>query len=166
MDYFIRTARLQLREFKLGDAEFIVKLVNTDGWLKFIGDRHIKTNEQASDYLENGPLKSYRDNGFGLWMVETINNNIPIGMCGLIKRDNLDHPDIGFAFLPEFTGKGHGFEIAEAIISYARQHLFLKTVLAITVPNNTVSIKLIEKLGLKYLKSFKAENEDLLLYSS
>ncbi|MES2679039.1 MAG: GNAT family N-acetyltransferase [Bacteroidota bacterium] len=165
MNYILQTPRLQLREFNFSDAEFIIKLVNSDGWLKFIGDRNIKTSQQARDYLENGPMKSYRENGFGLWMVELNDSGIPIGMCGLIKRDNLDHPDIGFAFLQEFAGKGHGFEIAGAVMGHARKNLFLKTILAITVPNNVNSIKLIEKLGLKYVKSFKSEHEDLLLYS-
>ena len=103
--YILRTERLQLRRFCFDDSEFIISLLNSEGWLKYIGDRNVKTKEQAENYLKNGPLKSYEQNGFGLSMVETRNGK-PIGMCGLIKRNYLEHPDIGFAFLPEFSSMG------------------------------------------------------------
>ena len=168
MKYILETERLTLREFTTDDAEFIMKLVNSPGWLQFIGDRNIKTTDQAITYLENGPIKSYAENGFGLAMVETKDRKIPIGMCGIIKRDNLDNADIGFAFLPLFTGKGYAFEMANATLSYAVTQLKMPVIYAITVANNLRSIRLLEKIGLKFIKKINApkDNEELLLYSN
>jgi RimJ/RimL family protein N-acetyltransferase len=167
MKYILETDRLTLREFIPADAPFILELVNSPGWLQFIGDRNIKTTDQAIAYLENGPIKSYAENGFGLAMVEIKDGKIPIGMCGIIKRDNLDNPDIGFAFLPGFTGKGYAFEIANATLAYAAGQLQLPTIYAITVPYNIRSISLLEKIGLKFIKKIRSpENEELLLYSN
>lgn len=166
MNYIVETERLMLRELTLGDTAFIVELVNSPGWIKYIGDRNIKTVEQAKAYLENGPIKSYMENGFGLWLVETKDNKKPIGMCGLLRRDYLDHPDIGFAFLPASIGKGFGFEAAMATLIFAKDNLKLSSVLAITMPDNNASIKLLEKIGMKFMKSFSspANHEELLLY--
>jgi RimJ/RimL family protein N-acetyltransferase len=165
--YILQTERLRLRPFNLDDWEFIILLLNSEGWLKYIGDRNVKTKEQAHNYLKNGPLKSYELNGFGLWMVET-RDGTPIGMCGLIKRDYLEHPDIGFAFLPEFSSIGYGYEIASAVLVHARNDLSMTTILAITVPNNVKSIGLLEKIGLRFIKSFRTEPdaEELMLYST
>ena len=164
----LETDRLRLREFTTADATFILELVNSPGWLQFIGDRNIKTTVQAIAYLENGPLRSYADHGFGLALVETKDNKIPIGMCGIIKRDNLDNPDIGFAFLPGYTRKGYAFEIATATLAYAAGQLKLPTVYAITAPGNIRSISLLGKIGLKFIKKIDApkDNEELLLYSN
>lgn len=164
--YILETERLRLRELTLSDAPFIVELVNSPGWLKFIGDRNIKTVDQAKTYLENGPIKSYHDNGFGLWLVETKNTNTPIGMCGILRRETLDHPDLGFAFLPEYIGKGYGFEAATATVVFAKDTLNLQTLCAITVPYNQNSIKLLEKVGMKFNKRicFPNNPEELLMY--
>ena len=166
MNHILETERLQLRELIHEDASFIVELVNTPGWLKYIGDRNIKTIEQAIQYLDQGPLKSYRENGFGLWLVESKEGKKPMGMCGFLKRDYLDHPDIGFAFLPEHHGKGYAFESANRCLSYAKTQLMLKTICAITLPNNYNSIKLLEKIGLKYIQLLlmPVNNELLSLY--
>jgi len=163
----LETERLVLRQFELTDARFIVELVNTPGWLEFIGDRNIRTEVAAINYLENGPMKSYRENGFGLSMVE-LKDETPIGMCGILRRDTLENPDIGFSFLPEFMGKGYAFEIANATINYAKDHLNLKTILAITVPNNKRSRQLLEKIGLKFTKTIYTpiDNEELMLFST
>ena len=165
--YILRTERLQLRRFCFDDSEFIISLLNSEGWLKYIGDRNVKTKEQGKNYLKNGPLKSYEQNGFGLSMVETKDGR-PIGMCGLIKRDYLKRPDIGFAFLPEYSSMGYGFEIASAVLVHARNQLNLPIILAITVPNNVKSIGLLEKVGLRFVKSFRTEPgaEELMLYST
>src|ERR1700694_1684577 len=122
MKLIAETERLRLREFAAGDAQFIVELLNSPGWLEFIGDRHIRTEEQAREYLVQGPVKSYQENGFGLSLVET-KDGVPVGMCGLIKRPALEHADIGFAFLPQFMGRGYAFEIASATMDYARNVL-------------------------------------------
>jgi RimJ/RimL family protein N-acetyltransferase len=160
------TDRLRVREFTPDDAAFILALVNSPGWIKFIGDRNIKTIDQAKTYLKNGPIKSYHDNGFGLWLVETKDTITPLGMCGILKRETLDHPDLGFAFLPEYIGKGYGFEAATATVAFANEKLKLPTLAAITVPFNQKSIRLLEKVGMKFSKRMCLANnpEELLLY--
>jgi RimJ/RimL family protein N-acetyltransferase len=167
MNYILETERLKLRELTLDDTAFIIELVNTPGWLTFIGDRNIKTEEQAKSYLENGPLKSYRENGFGLSLVEMKDSQTKIGMCGILKRDSLEHPDIGFAFLPQFMEKGYAFEIAHATVQYTIDHLKLPIIYAIVVPENVRSIKLLNKIGLTFVKRFHFgdSNQELLLYS-
>ena len=163
-NYILETERLRLRQFNFDDTKFIIELLNSPGWIEFIGDRNIKTETQAIEYLRNGPMKSYVQNGFGLSMVET-KYGMPIGMCGIIKRDSLENPDIGFAFLKEFTGKGYAYEIANATLSYAINDLKIPKVSAITVPHNERSIRLLEKIGMKFIKSFVSEkNEELLLF--
>ena len=168
MNYFLETQRLGLRKFTSDDADFIVELLNTPGWLQFIGDRNIKTGEQAIIYLESGPIKSYKQNGFGLWMVELNTDKTAIGMCGIIKRESLEHPDIGFAFLPQYFGKGYGLEVASATLSYGREKLGIEKLLAITIPGNEKSIRLLEKIGLSFKENISAteEGEQLLLYST
>lgn len=159
----LETKRLRLRKFTLNDTKFIIELLNSPGWIEFIGDRNIKTEEQAITYLQNGPMKSYVQNGYGLSMVET-KEGIPIGMCGIINRDTLEHPDIGFAFLEEFTGKGYAYEIASATLSYAMNTLKISKIVAITLPRNTRSIKLLEKIGMKPVTSFLQNGEELILF--
>ena len=168
MNQILETERLNLREFTLDDTEFIVKLLNTEGWLKYIGERNVKTTEQAIKYLENGPLKSYKDHGFGLWMVENKSDSKPVGMCGLLKRNYLPDPDIGFAFLPEFNGLGYAFEAAMATMNYAQDVLKLKIIDAITLEENASSIKLLVKIGMKFIKPVRipGDNDELLLFSN
>jgi RimJ/RimL family protein N-acetyltransferase len=168
MNFILETERVRLRAFTHGDANFIIELLNSPGWIQYIGDRNVRTEEQAVAYLENGPLKSYIQNGFGLSLVEKKDDQKPIGMCGLIKRDNLENPDIGFALLPVYEGHGYAFEIASATLLYAKKVLNIPTVSAITLPGNTRSIRLIEKLGLVFDKTFCFPNsqEELLLYSN
>jgi RimJ/RimL family protein N-acetyltransferase len=168
MKMTLETERLTLRPFTHDDTKFIVTLVNTPGWIEFIGDRNIKTEAEAITYLENGPLKSYDLHGFGLSMVELKDSKMPIGMCGLLKRETLDYPDIGFAFLPEYTGKGYAFEIVKSTLTFANEQLDIHPILAVVMPTNTRSIQLLEKVGMKFMKAFKSsENaEELMLFSS
>lgn len=168
MKYILETERLMLRELQHGDASFIIQLLNSPGWLQYIGDRNVHTKEDAIRYINEGPRKSYRENGFGLYVVERKNNRIPIGICGLLKRETLQHPDIGFAFLPEFEGQGFAFEVAQAIMQHAKDHLKIANVCAITRADNVKSIKLLEKLGLVYVRQIRLPpaHEELLLYST
>jgi len=168
MKYILETERLKLREFTLQDADFIIELLNSPGWLQFIGDKNVKNKEQATTYLLNGPLKSYAENGFGLSLVEKKEDKTAIGMCGIIKRENLDHPDIGFAFLPAFNGQGYAFEIASATLLHAKEKLGIQKISAITMAANVKSIQLIEKIGLRYIKTFCFPNSEteLQLYSN
>ena len=168
MNYILETERLRLREFTLNDTEFIIELLNSPGWLQFIGDRNVKTEEQARTYIDNGPLNSYRLNGYGLWLVEIIEDRKPIGMCGIINREYLDNPDIGFAFLPKYQGHGYAYEVVSATMDYAKQHLQILKMEAITIAENERSIRLLEKIGLRFSKTFcfPDSKDALLLYSN
>lgn len=167
MNRILETERLFLRELNLTDAGFILALLNSEPWLRYIGDRGVKNIQQAEKYLLEGPMTSYRVNGFGLYLV-TLKSGIPVGVCGLLRRDTMPHPDIGFAFLPAFSGKGYGFEIARATMEYAKSDLGLATILAITTPDNTPSINLLKKIGMHFEKSvlFKDSNEEMLMFST
>jgi RimJ/RimL family protein N-acetyltransferase len=161
------TERLLISKLSLEDAPFFLELVNSPNWLKYIGDRHLKTVKDAEDYLANGTLKSYLDNGFGFYKLELKENNKPIGTCGLIKRDQLEEVDLGFAFLGEFEGLGFGYEASLAILKLAKDEFHLKKLVAITLPINSRSIKLLEKLGFAYEKRVIPfeDNEELLLFA-
>src|SRR5205809_1555017 len=118
------------------DVEFILQLLNEPSFVRYIGDKNVRTREDAQAYLVEGPVKSYEQKGFGLYKVELKESGQPIGISGLIKRDTLPNPDIGFAFLPKYWNKGYAFESAAAVMSYARDVLQLDRVLAITTPDN------------------------------
>jgi RimJ/RimL family protein N-acetyltransferase len=168
MNYILETTRLRLREFVHEDSEFIIELVNSPGWIENIGERNIHTKEEAVRYIENGPMKSYAQHGFGLCLVETKEANQPIGMCGILKRDNLETPDIGFAFLPQYHGKGYAIEMASATLNFAREKLSIPIMSAITLAKNSSSIKVLEKLGLSFRKVIHVAEtkEDLLLFNN
>ena len=162
------TERLTLSKFTIKDASFFLELVNTPHWIKYIGDRNTKTIEDAEKSIKEGHLKSYNTNGFGFYVLSLKEeNNKPIGTCGLIKRDTLEHVDIGFAMLPEYEGKGFGYESSVAVLKLAKETFNLKKVVAITLPTNKPSIKLLEKLGLSYQKKVKPfdDDEELLLFA-
>lgn len=146
----VQTERLELRELTTDDAPFIANLLNQPSFLRFIGDKGVRTLDDARKYLSNGPIDSYQRHGFGLYLVELIESNTPVGMCGLVKRDSLPHVDLGFAFLPEFWSKGYAFEAAAAVLRYAREILKLDQILAITDPDNEASIRLLQKLGFEF----------------
>jgi [ribosomal protein S5]-alanine N-acetyltransferase len=166
MNRILETRRLMLNEFTLEDAEFIIQLLNSPGWIKFIGDRNVKTKQDAMNYLQTGPLKSYIDHGFGLYRVALKNTNQPIGMCGLLKRETLQFPDIGFAFLPEYGGYGYATEATTGVLKFARQVLNLSSVLAITLPDNAKSINLLSTLDFTFVEelSMPANGDTLHLY--
>lgn len=163
MNTILQTPRLLLRQLSVGDTGFIIELLNSPGWLKFIGDRNVRTEEQALAYLENGPFNSYRENSFGLWLVELKQTNQPIGMCGLLKRDYLKHPDIGFAFLPAFMNSGYAYEIAQATLAYANKELKLPQINAIVLSENVRSIRLLEKIGLHFVETLVPPSSDEVL---
>jgi RimJ/RimL family protein N-acetyltransferase len=146
----VETERLVLRHFTAGDAEFIARLVNEPSFLKFIGDRGVRTLDDARAYILNGPVASYERFGFGLNRVELKESGVPIGMCGLLKRDSLEDPDIGYAFLPEFWSRGYAGESAAAVLSLARQTFGLKRLLAVVNADNESSIRLLERIGFRY----------------
>lgn len=162
------TNRLIISKITLDDAAFFLELVNTPNFIKYIGDRNLKTVEDAKTYLKNGTLKSYEDFGFGFYkLLLKEENNKAIGTCGLVKREQLDNVDIGFAMLPKYEGKGFGYESCIAVLKLAKEQFKLNKVLAITLPTNNNSIKLLEKIGLSYEKRVKPfeDDEELLLFA-
>ena len=162
-----QTKRLTISKFTIDDAPFFFELVNTPHWIKYIGDRNIKTITEAEQHLINGQIKSYDTHGFGFYKLNLKENNNPIGTCGLIKRETLEHVDIGFAFLPEYEGKGYGFESSKAILKVAKNIFKLETILAITLQVNKPSINLLEKLGLSFQKMIKPfeDDQELMLFA-
>lgn len=167
MSTIAATERLELVHLTVEDAPFILELVNDPAWLRFIGDRGVHTLAQAVVYLQNGPLASYAANGYGLYLVRRKADGASLGMCGLLKRPSLPHPDIGFAYLPQFTGQGYGFEAATAVLHHARQ-LNLSPILAIVKPDNVSSINLLEKLGMQLQQRLSLDEgqSEVLLYAT
>ena len=149
--FIVESERLQLRQFTLEDTDFIINLLNQPTFIENIGDRGIKTTADAEAYLNKSILDSYKKYGFGLSMVELKGSNIAIGMCGILKRDTLDHPDLGYAFLPEYCGLGYASEIAKSLIQSTKTLYGLEKVLAITSTENKQSNKLLEKIGFKFV---------------
>lgn len=164
----METDRLILRKLSADDAPFILKLVNEPTWLRFIGDKGVRTLEDARNYILTGPMDMYSRLGFGLYLVERKDGNIPIGMCGLIKRASLEDVDIGFAFLSGFQSQGYGYEAASATMEYGLNKLNLKRIVAITSKDNHVSSRLLEKIGMKFDRFLvlPPESEELKLYTS
>src|ERR1700722_10334789 len=142
--------RLQLRHLVDTDAAFILKLLNDPDFIRNIADRGVKTLEAAREYILPGPTASYERFGFGLFLVQSRALAVPIGICGLLRRDS--HPDveIGFAYLPAFRGKGYAFEAAAAVMKFAKQSLGLDRIVALTAPDNQGSMKVLEKLGFEF----------------
>jgi len=147
----LETERLVIRELdSAADAEFIFALLNSPKFIKYIGDRGVRSVEEAAAFIEDRYKQSYRDHGYGLFTVCQKASNKQIGICGFVKREHFEHADIGFAFLPEFEGRGYGFESADSMLRYGRETLGFTHVLAITSQDNDVSGKLLTKLGFAF----------------
>lgn len=160
----LQTQNLIIRKLAVDDAPFIFELVNMPSWLQYIGDRGVKTLHDAEQYITNGPMASYEKFGFGLYLVALKDTQEPVGMCGLLKRDTLDNPDIGFAFLQKFTGRGYAFEAATEVLTYGKSVLGLTRILAITTKDNASSIKLLGRLGFEFEKHIMINAEELNLF--
>lgn len=160
----LETERLFLRGLVVSDAPFILTLLNEPSFLRFIGDKKVRTIQDAEQYILNGPVASYERHGFGLCLVELKQTHTPIGICGLLKRDELPDPDIGFAFLPDFWNKGFAFESSAAVLKDARDRLNLERILAITNQDNEPSIKLLQKLGLQIERVIKMSTDSTELF--
>jgi RimJ/RimL family protein N-acetyltransferase len=146
----LETDRLRLRTLTPDDAEFMLGLLNEPSFIRNIGDRGVRTLEDARSYILNGPVASYERHGFGLWLVEVKESGAPAGICGLLKRDAMDDTELGYALMPEYWSKGYALESASAVMAYASEELGLKRVAAITDVDNQSSIRLLEKIGFKY----------------
>jgi ribosomal-protein-alanine N-acetyltransferase len=163
----LETPRLQLRRLGDDDAPFMLALLNEPSFIRNIGDRGVRTIEAARGYIQAGPMASYARFGFGLYVVELTATRRAIGICGILKRDELPEPDIGFAFLPAYWSQGYAREAAAAVKDYARDVLALPRLLAIANPANASSIRLLEKLGFVFTSVTKlnAESADVNLYT-
>lgn len=157
----LETERLILRQFSVDDADFILQLLNEPSFIQNIGDRGVRNLEDARSYITRVPIASYEQNGFGLYLVKLKESGEPIGMCGLIKRAELEDVDIGYAFLPKYWSRGYAVESALAVKEYAREVIGLKRLVAITDPENQASIRVLEKIGLKFEKMVRLSEDDI-----
>lgn len=155
------TPRLSLDRIAPEDAPFILGLLNDPAWLRYIGDRGVRTLDGAREYIVNGPMAMYARDGFGLWKTSLRDTGTPIGMAGLIKRPTLDDVDLGFAFLPEHRGRGYGVEAASACVDYARDVLGLRRLVAIVSPDNAPSLRLLDRLGFAYERDLEMKPGDI-----
>jgi [ribosomal protein S5]-alanine N-acetyltransferase len=147
------TPRLSLRHLTPEDSAFMVELMNEPAYIENIGDQGVRTDADARRYVEDKYLASYARHGFGLYRVELVEGTEPIGICGLVKRDSLDHPDLGFAYMQRFWSRGYATEAAGATLRHARESLMLPYVYGLVSPKNTRSIRLLEHLGFRYVRS-------------
>jgi [ribosomal protein S5]-alanine N-acetyltransferase len=164
---YFETERLILRNFTVNDAEFIFDLLNSPSWLQFIGNRGIRSLKEAEDYLMKVIINSYNKYGFGISLIQLKEKEIPIGMCGLVKREGLENIDIGFALLSQYEGYGYGFEAANVVLDHAKSSLGFSKVVGITSKENFRSINLLTKLGFGFEKTIKLPNDhqELLLFA-
>jgi RimJ/RimL family protein N-acetyltransferase len=162
----METRRLALREIGPEDTDFMLELLNTPSWKRFIGDRGVRTKEQSTEFITGRLMKSYTEYGFGFYLVVLKEDETKLGICGMVKRDSLEDVDLGFAFLPEHEGKGYGFESSLAMLNYAKTVHKLQRIAAITNQDNVRSIALIEKLGFAYEKLIRLPGEtiDIMLF--
>ncbi len=164
----LETDRLILRYLSPDDAAFVLELLNDPSFLRYIGDKQVRNLEDARRYISEGPMKSYATYGFGLNLVELKSDRTPSGICGVLKRDTLTEPDIGFAFLPAFWNRGYAFESAVAVMDHARSVLGLQRILAITTPDNEPSARLLNKIGLRFDRMIKlaADSPEVRLFTT
>lgn len=165
--HILSTDRLLINEISLNDAPFLLSLMNDKDWILNIGDRGLRTVDDAETYIKNRFFESYKQHGFGFYVLKLKSDQRLIGVAGLIDREGLDHVDIGYGLLPEYRGKGYAFEASKAIFDYGRETLGLSKIVAIVNPNNQGSIKLLEKLGLQFEKMVRLpeEEKDIMLFS-
>jgi RimJ/RimL family protein N-acetyltransferase len=164
----VETDRLILRWLGAGDAAFILELLNEPSWIKYIGDKGVKTLQDAEAYIRKGPREMYERFGHGLYLVETKERGESIGICGLIKREALEDVDLGFAFLPRYWGKRYAFESATAAMAHGKSVLGLARIVAITSPDNHPSVGLLTRLGFRFERRVRLNTEgpELALYAA
>lgn len=156
----IETERLNLRRISEADAAFVLEVLNDPGFIRFVGDRGVRTLAEAARYIEERFVESYRLHGFGLWLAETKDERVPVGMCGLVTRKELNVVEVGYAFLPPFRSRGYAFEAASATKGYARDVLGLPRLYAIVDSDNALSIRVLEKLGMKFERMVRLSGEE------
>jgi RimJ/RimL family protein N-acetyltransferase len=156
----LETERLVLCHLAAGDAEFILELLNEPSFIRYIGDKGVRNLDDARRYIAEGPVTSYELNGFGLNLVRLKASSAPIGICGVLKRDTLPDPDIGFAFLPSYWNQGYALESAAAVMTHARETFGLDRILAITSPDNEASEKLLGRIGFQFDQLIRLSNDE------
>ncbi|MFT5512925.1 MAG: ribosomal-protein-alanine N-acetyltransferase [Bacteroidia bacterium] len=161
----LTTKRIRIREANEDDAEFFYTLMNSRGWLTFIGDRKIRTTDDAKTYIQTSLIHHYANFGYGLFVVYNHTTNQPIGINGFLKRGYLDYPDIGFAFLPDFNNQGYALESSKLLLEYGVSQLGFTRVHAITVDTNQRSTHLLVKLDFSFQETIKPNDQHLLLYT-
>jgi RimJ/RimL family protein N-acetyltransferase len=149
----LETKRLRLRQLTLEDAGFLLELMNEPDFIKYVADRGLRTTADAAEYLSKKILPSYARHGFGFYRVELKASLIAIGICGLVKRESLEAPDVGFSVLERFRGNGYAYEAAAAIMNYGRNVLGLTQIIGVTAPENRTSICLLGKLGMSFQRT-------------
>lgn len=161
----IITDRLILNPFAESDAPFLNQLMNSPGYLQYIGDRGVRSDDEAAEYIKNKLMPSYDQYGFGFYIVRLRHMDFPIGLCGIVKRDNLEDIDLGFGFLDEYAGQGYAYEAGTAVMEYAAEYHGLDRLIAVTTEDNNRSRKLLEKLGFTLEEQVKwNDDEDVLRY--
>jgi len=164
----LETGRLVLAQLSGRDAEFICGLLNEPSFLRYIGDRGVRTTDDARRYILDGPIASYARYGFGLLRVGLKVSDTPIGICGVLKRDTLPEPDLGFSLLPAFWSNGYAQEATSAVMQHARGPLGLGRILAITSVDNEPSIRLLGKLDFRFERMIQLGDDttELRLFAS
>lgn len=160
----LQTERLILREFTKEDSAFIYELLNTEDWIKFIGQRNIHNEQIAIEFIEGRLRRGYAEHGFGFLSVQLKSSGEKMGMCGLVKREGLENVDLGFAFLPRYVGKGYAFEASQCVIEFAKTDFQMKALDAITMSINKNSIGLLERLGFHFERNVILDEEELMLF--
>lgn len=146
----LETERLSLREVELADARFMLELLNSPGFLENIGDRGVRDEDQARAYIEERVLGSYRDHGFGMWLAVQKVDGAPVGLAGLVRREGLETPDVGYAFIQKVWGRGYAQEAAAAVLAHAQGPMGIPKLAAITTPENFASMAVLRKIGFIY----------------
>ena len=163
----LQTQRLTLTHLAFDDSAFIIELLNDPSFIRYIGDKEVRTAEDAREYLRTGPIHSYEQHGYGLFRTALTEGDIPIGICGLLLRDYLQDPDVGFALLPAYRGKGYAFEAAAAVLNWGKATVGLRRIVGIVDPSNRNSVGLLEKIGLSFecTMCLDGEEQDVSLYA-
>jgi RimJ/RimL family protein N-acetyltransferase len=161
----LQTERLYIKPTTLADAAFMLALLNSAGWLEFIGDRNVHTEAEAEAYLSTRLVGVNPTKGCGIYTIFLRENDTPIGMSSLVKRDYLEHVDIGYALIPEHEGKGYATEASEAVLDYAMNTLDYNPIVGICLKNHKASIRVLEKIGLTIEKEYMEGDVEMLLLS-
>ena len=162
----VETERLLLRRMTPGDAPFLLELLNEPSFVRFVGDRKVRTVEDAEAYMRRGPLEMYERVGYGMWLAVRKEDGAPIGMCGLILRDTLPAPDIGYALVPRYWGMGYAAEAVAASVAYGRRALGLGRIVAITTHDNDASRRVLERCGFHAAGPIQVGDEELAFFVS